>query len=153
MIHKITKLIGSVNNEYKVFYDENYSMNVNADALEKDRKFAYIEEFRSGEILLNNHFPKERTRLQVYFFIIKPETMQALEREALRDYIKSDIVRPFVLAFNKSTVFEKVERFQMYTSLPRFDARDIGVTLDFYVSEVMDLCPQTITKSQKPCNQ
>ena len=81
MIHKITKLIGSVNNEYKVFYDENYSMNVNADALEKDRKFAYIEEFRSGEILLNNHFPKERTRLPDLLFIIKPETMQSFEEK------------------------------------------------------------------------
>lgn len=153
MIHKITKLIESVNNEYKVMYDESYSMNVKADAFDKDRKFAYIEEFKQGEILLTNHFPKERTRLQIYFFMIKPETMQALEREALRDFIKSDIVRPFVLAFNKSEVFEKVERFQMYTGLPRFDARDIGVTLDFYVSEVMDLCPAKIIKENKGCNQ
>lgn len=140
ILNKLTSIINSANADYAVEYDEATMFNVRADGFDKGHKFAYIEEFREGEISVPKYFLKESTKMQIAFSQITEIRLSALEREEIREEIKKEIVKPFIEAYNKSTDFEKVNRFKTYTPLARFDANEISVVLEFDCVEVENNC-------------
>jgi len=139
ILDKLTSIIKSANAGYSVEYDEAKMFNVSADNLNKGHKFAYIEEFREGEISVK-YFLNESTKIQIAFSNITEILLPALDREAIREEIKKEIVRPFIEEYNKSGVFEKVTRFKTYTPLARFDANEVSVIVEFDCTEIENNC-------------
>ena len=45
--------------------------------------------------------------------------------------IKSEVVKPFMNAYNASGKFDVVDTFKFYTPLPRFDANEVSIMLQF----------------------
>ena len=135
IIEKLKEVINAANADYEVVYDEATMFNVQADAFETNYKFAYIEEFREGEIS-GKYNLNESTKMQIAFGQITKIQLTALEREEIRDTIKQEIVMPFIEAFNSSNVFEKVNSFKTYTPLARFDANEVSVILEFNCVEL-----------------
>ena len=57
--------------------------------------------------------------------------VDAIEREAIRTQIETDIVIPFMDKYNASGVFDNVDTFKFMTTLPRFDANEVSIMLQF----------------------
>jgi hypothetical protein len=55
----------------------------------------------------------------------------AIQRNAIRDQIESEVVLPFMDKYNASGIFQKVETFRFLTPLPRFDANEVSIMLEF----------------------
>lgn len=140
ILDKLTNIINSANADYAVEYEEPTMYNVRADDFDRGFKFAYIEEFREGEITVPKYFLKESVKMQIAFSQITEIRLTALERETIREEIKREMVMPFIDKFNKSNDFEKVTRFKTYTPLARFDANEISVMIEFDCVEIENNC-------------
>lgn len=131
MLEKIQSIIEQANPNYVVEYDEGNMFNVRADDFARGTKYAYIEEFKEGEIDMQGYFEKDKLRLNIYFSEIPKEELNAIGREQIRERIKSEIVKPFIKAFIHSSFFSSNRVFKYYYPLSRFDANEISVMLDF----------------------
>jgi len=116
---------------YPVEYEENRMMNLNADEKSLDARFAYIEEFVSGAYAKGKFVKQKTTQVQIYFCRFCELQNTAMEREALRNQIESEAVLPFMEAYNNSGKFDRVDIFKFYTPLPRFDANEVSIMLQF----------------------
>lgn len=131
MLEKIKNIIEQANADYVVEYDEGNMFNVRADGFARGTKYAYIEEFKEGEIDMQGFFEKDKLRLNIYFSEIPKEELNAIGREQIREAIKAEIVKPFIKAFIDSPHFSSNKLFKYYYPLSRFDANEISVMLDF----------------------
>ena len=137
MITEIKILIESVEDGelkkplYPVEYEENRMMNLKADEKTLDAAFAYIEEFTQGSYTRDKFVPQKTTQVQIYFCRFTELETSAVEREAIRSQIESEIIFPFMKAYNESGVFDRVDSWKFYTPLPRFDANEISIMLQF----------------------
>lgn len=131
MLEKIKDIIEQANADYVVEYDEGNMFNIRADGFARGTKYAYIEEFKEGEIDMHGYFEKDKLRLNIYFSEIPEQELNALSRELIRERIKVEIVKPFIKAFIASPFFSSNKIFKYYYPLSRFDANEISVMLDF----------------------
>lgn len=116
---------------YPVEYEESKMINVTVDEKALGAKFAYIEEFTTGAYDKAKFMWSESTQVQIYFCRFCEFQNTAIEREAIREAIKSEIVKPFMNAYNASGRFDVVDTFKFYTPLPRFDANEVSIMLQF----------------------
>lgn len=140
MLEKIQSIIELANAGYVVEYDEGNMFNVRADDFARGTKYAYIEEFKEGEIDMQGYFEKDKLRLNIYFSEIPKEELNAIGREQIRERIKSEIVKPFIKAFIDSSFFSSNKIFKYYYPLSRFDANEISVMLDFECELIENNC-------------
>ena len=141
ILEKLTEVINAANASYIIEYEEASMFNVRADKFIKGFKFAYIEEFKEGEINLSkSYFYNELTKIQVSFSQISENRLTALQREQIRDNIKEEIVRPFIALYNKNNNFERVNKFKIYSPLARFDANEISIVIEFDCIELENNC-------------
>lgn len=131
MISELKNIIDSVGSGYIVSFEESKMMNVKADEYPLGAKFAYIEEYISGSYTKEKFFHKKILQLQVYFCMFTELQVDAIEREAIREQIESEIVIPFMEKYNASGIFDKVDTFKFMTPLPRFDANEVSIMLQF----------------------
>lgn len=131
MISELIQIIQSSNPDYIVEFEESKMMNVKADEYPLGDKFAYIEEYISGSYSKEKFFHKKVIQVQIYFCMFTELQVDAIEREAIRGQIESDIVIPFMEKYNASGVFDKVDTFKFMTPLPRFDANEVSIMLQF----------------------
>lgn len=131
MIQEIKDLIQSVNPLYEVEYEENRMMNLRVDEKTSSARFAYIEEFVSGTYERNKYVPQKTTRMQLYFCRFCEMHNSALDREFIRNEIEKEIIFPFIKKYNDSGFFDRVEIWNFVSALPRFDANEISVMLQF----------------------
>ena len=136
MIQEIKTLIesiGVVNSLplYPVEYEENKMMNLKVDDKGLDARFAYIEEFTQGSYSREKFVPQKVTQVQIYFCRFGEFQSSAMDREAIRSVIESEIVFPFMEAYNNSMKFDVVNEWKFYTPLPRFDANEVSIMLQF----------------------
>lgn len=131
MLATIKNLITTSNPLYEVEYEESHMMNLKADQKTRDARFAYIEEFTQGTYT-KPKFVNQKTRiLQIYFCRFCDIKSNAEEREAIRDEIETEVIIPFMKNYNDSHKFDEVTRWVFYTPLPRFDANEVSVMLQF----------------------
>ena len=116
---------------YEVEYEENKMMNLKVDEKSLDARFAYIEEFTQGTYEKKPFVPQKTTQVQIYFCRFGSMHSTAVEREAIRSQIESEIIFPFMKAYNDSGIFDRVDSWKFYTPLPRFDANEISIMLQF----------------------
>ena len=116
---------------YPVEYEEGKMINVTVDEKALGARFAYIEEFTSGAFSKPKYMWSESTQVQIYFCRFCEFQNTAIEREAIREAIKSEVVKPFMNAYNASGKFDIVDTFKFYTPLPRFDANEVSIMLQF----------------------
>jgi len=135
MIQKLKSIIQSANTDYLVEFEESSMMNIKVDEYPAGAKFAYIEEYRQGKYFKESYVNKKATTFQIYFCKFTEFQNNADDREQLRNEIESEIVLPFMEKYNKSGLFEKVDVFQFYTPLPRFDANEVSIMLQFEAKE------------------
>ena len=131
MLKKIKNIIEQANADYVVEYDEGNMFNIRADGFARGTKYAYIEEFKEGEIDMQGNFEKDKLRLNIYFSEIPEQELNAIGRELIRERIKSEIVKPFIQSFIASPFFSSNKIFKYYYPLSRFDANEVSVMLDF----------------------
>ena len=137
MIQELKTLIESIEDGntlsplYPVEYEENKMMNLKADEKSLDARFAYIEEFVQGSYTREKFVFQKITQVQIYFCRFAEFQNSAMDRENLRNQIESEIVRPFMNAYNDSGIFDRVDNFKFYTPLPRFDANEVSIMLQF----------------------
>lgn len=131
MITQLKQIIQESNADYIVEFEENRMMNVKVDEYSKDAKFAYIEEYISGSYVKEKFLHKKSIQVQIYFCMFTELHVDAIEREAIREQIESDIVIPFMERYNSSGIFDKVTTFKFATPLPRFDANEVSIMLQF----------------------
>ena len=137
MIQELKTLIESIEDGntlsplYPVEYEENKMMNLKADEKSLDARFAYIEEFVQGSYTRPKFVFQKITQVQIYFCRFAEFQNSAMDRENLRNQIESEIVRPFMNAYNDSGIFDRVDNFKFYTPLPRFDANEVSIMLQF----------------------
>jgi len=137
MINEIKTLIESIEDGnllkplYPVEYEENRMMNLKADEKTLDSAFAYIEEFTQGIYERKPFVPQKTTQVQIYFCRFADFQTSAVEREAIRSQIESEIIFPFMQKYNECGTFDRVDSWKFYTPLPRFDANEISIMLQF----------------------
>lgn len=140
MLEKIKNIIEQTNANYVVEYDEGNMFNIRADGFDRGTKYAYIEEFKEGEINMQGNFESDKLRLNIYFSVIPEQELNAIGREQIREAIKAEIVKPFIKAFIDSPHFSSNKLFKYYYPLSRFDANEISVMLDFECELLEDNC-------------
>ena len=140
MLEKIQSIIEQANINYVVEYDEANMFNIRADDFARGTKYAYIEEFKEGEIDMQGYFEKDKLRLNIYFSEIPKEELNAIGREQIRERIKSEIVKPFIKAFIDSLYFSSNKIFKYYYPLSRFDANEVSVMIDFECELIENNC-------------
>ena len=140
MLEKIKNIIEQANADYVVEYDEGNMFNIRADGFDRGTKYAYIEEFKEGEINMQGNFESDKLRLNIYFSVIPEQELNAIGRELIRERIKSEIVKPFIKAFIDSPHFSSNKLFKYYYPLSRFDANEVSVMIDFECELLEDNC-------------
>jgi hypothetical protein len=143
MLKELTDLITSANSDYEIFYDESKMFNVNADELTATGgKFCHIEEFVDGTINDRTyHGTDDTARVQVYFFQIinKGVTNEstALEREVVREAIKTEVVYPFITVIKDNRMNQNIKNFKWTYPISKYDCEETGVQLDFEFKKVI----------------
>lgn len=140
MLEKIKSIIEQANADYVVEYDEGNMFNIRADGFARGTKYAYIEEFKEGEINMQGNFEADKLRLNIYFSVIPEQELNAIGREQIREAIKAEIVKPFIKAFIDSPHFSSNKLFKYYYPLSRFDANEVSVMIDFECELIEDNC-------------
>jgi hypothetical protein len=130
MLTELKQIIASANAAYIVEYEEASMMNIAADEIKRDQPWAYIEEFVQGNYAKKMGNTKT-TQTQVYFCRFAEMQCTAEQREAIRAQIEAEIVIPFMAKYNSSGLFSHVDVFKFFTPLPRFDANEISIMLQF----------------------
>lgn len=138
MLAEILELLTKANDEWYVTYDEAKDMNRRADMIERDKGFAYVEEYKTRTLDLSGYVPAQRTSLTIYFCRFVNYPSEAVEREAVRALILREIVYPFVELYNTSGHFEPCDSWVLTDVTPsdaRFDANETGIKLTFTAVE------------------
>jgi len=136
MITELKQIIQESNLAYIVEFEESKMMNVKADEYPMGAKFAYIEEYISGSYTKEKYFHKKILQIQVYFCMFTELQVDAIQRETIREQIESEMVIPFMDKYNASGAFDKVDTFKFLTPLPRFDANEVSIMLQFDCKKV-----------------
>ena len=131
MINKLLDILKEAIPNYEVSFEESRMMNVAADTIERYKGFAYIEEYRQGYYSFRGFQRTRTTRLQIYFCKFVDFHDNAINRELMREKIEEEAVIPFVTKMNENDNFKQIERFDIATPLPRFDANEVSVRLEF----------------------
>lgn len=131
MLEKIKEILNRANCSYKVIYEEAHMMNVKADEIGRCDSFVYIEEFIRGQYTQEAYRKTKTMQVQVYFSRFTEMQNDATEREALRQRIEDEIVEPFMEEYEKSGIFEAVTTWSIFYPLPRWDANEVSVMLQF----------------------
>ena len=134
MLTELKQIIATANPDYQVEYEEASMMNIMADEIKRDQPWAYIEEFVQGNYT-NKYGLNKTTQVQVYFCRFTELQNTAEQREAIRAQIEAEIVLPFMEKYNASGLFSTVDVFKFFTPLPRFDANEISIMLQFDCSK------------------
>lgn len=137
MINEIKNLITVCNALYSVEYEESKMMNLKADEKSLDARFAYIEEFTRGTYERKPFVPQKTTQVQIYFCRFCEFQNTAVDREAIRSEIETEIIMPFMNAYNQSGLFDWVDSWDFYTPLPRFDANEVSIMLQFNCKQTL----------------
>jgi len=137
MINELKTIIESVEDGnllkplYSVEYEESRMMNLTVDEKTLDAAFAYIEEFTQGSYSKPKFVKQKVTQVQIYFCRFGEMDSTSVQREAIRSQIESEMIFPFMEKYNASGLFERVDTWKFYTPLPRFDANEISIMLQF----------------------
>jgi hypothetical protein len=139
MLSEIKQIIQTANPLYTVIYEEKHLMNVKVDELPRNAGFAYIEEFIRGQYRQEKYRITKTMQMQIYFSRFVDMHEDAELRQAVRKQIEEEIVLPFMNVWENSHLFESVEQWNIYYPLPRWDANEISVMLEFACKT--PLCP------------
>ena len=131
MINKLLTILQEAVPSYEVSFEESRMMNVAADTIERYKGFAYIEEYRQGYYSIRGYQQTRTTRIQIYFCKFVDFQDNAINRELMREAIEEEAVLPFIAKMNEDTNFKQIERFDIATPLPRFDANEVSIKLEF----------------------
>jgi len=133
MIQEIKDLIQSINPLYEVEYEENRMMNIKVDEMSRDARFAYIEEADSGTVEKNKYVHQRTEMLRIHFCKLCEMHNTLLEREAIKEEIRKEIVFKFIDKYNDSGIFDRVDIWQSQKDvfLLMFDANVVSVMLQF----------------------
>ena len=131
MINKLLEILQKAVPSYEVSFEESRMMNVAADAIERYKGFAYIEEYRQGYYSFRGYKKTRTIRIQIYFCKFVDFQDNAINREMMRAKIEAEAVLPFVERMNENDNFKQIERFDISTPLPRFDANEVSIKLEF----------------------
>ena len=131
MINKLLEILKEAIPNYEVSFEESRMMNVAADAIERYKGFAYIEEYRQGYYSFRGFQRTRTTRIQIYFCKFVDLHDNAINRELMREKIEEEAVIPFITKMNENDTFKQIERFDIATPLPFFDAPAVSVRLEF----------------------
>lgn len=131
IIEDLKNVLTAANADYIQDYEENSMMNIKADNFKYENGFVYIEEFTQGRYEVQSYRNVKITRVQIWFCRFTQLHNNAIEREAIRCRIENEIVRPFMRQFNRNGKFKQIDTWQFYTPLPRFDANEVSVMLQF----------------------
>ena len=131
ILEKLFSICESANKDYQCIYEEGSMMNVKVDKIKRTESYVYIEEFRSGAYSKQDYRKSKSYRIQIYFSKFVNFKADALVRESLRNEIEKEIVLPFMDAYNKTSFFKRNDTWQFYYPIPRFDANEVSVMLEF----------------------
>jgi len=131
----LKEILHSANSEYIFEYEENSMMNIKVDNYKYENGFVYIEEFTRGQYVVEKYRNFKTTRAQIWFCRFCQMQNDAIEREQIRNQIEAEIVYPFMRIFDKRSKFTKVEKWNFYTPVPRFDANEVSIMLEFDLKE------------------
>jgi len=131
MINKLLTILQEAVPSYEVSFEESRMMNVAADTIERYKGFAYIEEYRQGYYSFRGYKKTRTTRIQIYFCKFVDFQDNAINRELMREKIEEEAVLPFITRMNENDNFKQIERFDIGTPLPRFDANEVSIKLEF----------------------
>lgn len=133
LLEMIQTLAESACPDYTFVFETDRMMNVEAD----DAVFPCIfmdEYYESGYQL--RYGWKRTARLEISFMKLAEMHCDAIEREALRDEIRDEAVKPFLTALEASGYFEPLANVAISSpnEPPRFDANAVSVFLRFTVT-------------------
>lgn len=131
MLQEIQQILNAANPQYKVIYEENHMMNIKADELALNSRFVHIEEFTRGQYTSERYFETKTVQMQIYFCRFVEMEADAIVREGIRNEIESEIVEPFIRAYKESNLFASVDNWAFFYPLPRWDANEVGIMLQF----------------------
>ena len=117
---------------YSWYYDIRQMQNVTAD----DCKFPaiYMEEYYADRILRNGFTRSREVTFELHFLQLVDMQGVAIEREQVREELRTYGVIPFIDAFNAYALengLKEVEEWQCNPEPPLFDANATGVLLRF----------------------
>ena len=148
LVEKIEAICKQVKPDYIFEYEESAMLNVKADSYARGDKFVYVEEFTKGRYIVDGYKKKKVTQVQIWFCRLSLERNEddeivrnelhnnAITREQIRNQIESEITLPFMTEFEKQ--IHEIDTWQFYTPLPRFDANEVSIMLQFEYKN--DIC-------------
>lgn len=129
LLEQIQSIAAAACPDYNFVFETNKMFNVEAD----DVKFPAIlmeEYYDSGYVF--RYGWKRTARVELSFMKLAEFQCDAIEREEMRDKIRSEAVKPFLAALESSGYFESIENGTTISSPnepPRFDANAVSVFL------------------------
>lgn len=133
ILERIKDIVETINPDYKFIFETDRLMNVRAD--DKEFPIAFWEEYTEGAISYDAYGRgRERVRCELSFMRLAPrDTFQpdAIEREAIRQTIKEEIVYDFCNAIATGDEFIQQTDFEVMAEPPRFDATVVSVLVRF----------------------
>jgi hypothetical protein len=146
MIQEISDLLTAINPEYTFTYEESAMMNIKADSYlkykdvidpdtnevtgQKIASFVYLEEFTSGSIKREGYVNARVQKCQLYFCKFADFHCDALQRQELRELMFTEIIYAFAEKIRLHPML-LAKDIQYYTPLPRFDANEVSVMIEF----------------------
>lgn len=130
LLDKIKNIVAAACPDYSFEFDTSRMMNVEAD----DKRFpcVFLDEYYDSSYVFRYGW-KRSCRLDISFMRLAEFQCDGVEREALRDRIREEAVKPFLRELEKSGYFESIESNGTVVSSPneppRFDACCVSVFL------------------------
>lgn len=120
-----------------VTYDEAHMINNKLDLIDKDTPFVYVEEYRSGRYESTKYAQQKVTRVEVTFGRLTSLHNEATQREEIREYLDTNLIRPFVKAWTErmQAAGKEAPTYNFTAAWGRFDANEVSITLTFEVKE------------------
>lgn len=135
LLEMIQSIAAAACPEYQFVFETSRMMNVEAD----DSPFPCVfmdEYYESGYAF--RYGWKRTARLELSFMKLAEMQCDAVEREALRDQIRAEAVKPFLHKLEESGYFESIEvngtAISSPNEPPRFDANAVSVFLRMTVT-------------------
>lgn len=131
LLENIKKLVEESCPGFSFIYETERMMNERAD----DQNFpcVFFEEYTDGKIT-SGYGWRETTLVELSFMRLAEFQCDAIERERIREQIKSEAVLPFLKSLERAMIGDEIKEFTLMPEPPRFDANCVSLLLRFNIT-------------------
>ena len=137
MLTELTSLINKINSSVVIVYENTQMANVVADTQDYSKYYCLIREFQEGSFVKSSNGQKfNKPKVNIYLYKFNELEDNAINRESIRKYIHTYIIKPLFDELCKSSLFNGQMNWY-YPPFSQFDANECGTIIEFeYTSRI-----------------